>query len=144
MLEHYMFPWGNKRKLQHEVELLKMKLGTSQLATKITENALRDLERMMYQLQDELHEVHLRKLLPIVDHVASTASVKVYTENLYEFDEQVLGVNYRTRRFKATNDSAMDYTKRAIHHCAHALAEKITEHIAYRLKNEYRKLKERY
>lgn len=134
MLENYGFPWGNKRKLQWALE-------ASDKALRCERNALRQLERQYWELKEEVHEVHLHKLQPIVEQATDMTDMSVFTDTLVEFDEEVLSVRMSLRRFKCHEHNAMDYTRRVIDKVAYMLINKLTTRIAEGLRQRYLQLK---
>lgn len=141
MLEHYMFPYGNKRELQWRVEGLEADLEATKVSRNRMETALRNLERQYWKLQEELHEVHIHKLQPIVDQCENMSDMSVFIETFHEIKQDCISVNIRLPAYRLREESAMDYTERAINQCANMLARKLTHKIAFKLKQVYLKLK---
>ena len=141
MLEHYMFPWGNKRKLQKELAETKANLKSAKDRLHDEIRYAHHLAMEIHKLKEEEYQRQYKELMPIAEQAVDMGSLDVSFETLHHIDEEIFGIRYRMPPYRFRDKSAMDYTGRAIDHCAHELAHRLVESIAYKMREVYHKMK---
>lgn len=144
MIEKYWFPWGNKRELQHRSEWLRAERDSSRLAHRMTEQSFQNLLRIYNDKEDELHQIHLRKLIPIVEDVRAISNIDAHIDHIYNVDAVSISTRIDIPRYRFTADNAMDYTERSIQEASRELAHRLASYVAGKMRDVFFKMRGEY
>ena len=129
MLEHYGFPWGNKRKLQWALEASNKALEDARKQLRHEYAYIQKLTKEIMHMQDVEHKRQYSMLMPMVDHVADLGSIVVGQYRTLEMPQEQICITMALNRMTVQDDHAENYMDAVVNQCAHSLARKVVDTI---------------